>query len=90
MKRVALKEFLDEKVIRYNHPRFLEEDPIQVPHRFSRKGDIEISAFLTATIAWGNRKSIVRSADRMLKLMDMAPYEFVMNHREADLRGLIM
>jgi uncharacterized protein (TIGR02757 family) len=88
MKRVALKEFLDEKVIRYNHPRFLEEDPIQVPHRFSRKGDIEISAFLTATIAWGNRKSIVRSADRMLKLMDMAPYEFVMNHREADLRGL--
>ena len=54
-----LKEFLDEKVILYNNPKFIESDPIQIPHKFSKKEDIEIAGFLTATIAWGNRKSIL-------------------------------
>ena len=60
MTKSELKVFLDEKVIQYNNPEFLETDPIQIPHLFTTKEDIEISAFLTATIAWGNRKSIKR------------------------------
>ena len=75
-----LKEFLDTKVEAYNHPRFLEEDPLQIPHRFSRKEDIEISGFLTATIAWGNRKSIINNATKMMALLDNEPHSFVMNH----------
>jgi len=80
-----LKEFLDAKVVQYNHPRFLESDPLQIPHRFSKKEDIEISAFLTATIAWGNRKSIINNADRMMLLLENAPYDFIMNHSTNEL-----
>lgn len=85
MTKAALKEFLDAKVAQYNHPSFLESDPIQIPHRFSTKEDIEISAFLTATIAWGNRKSIINNANRMMQLMDNAPHDFVLNHKASDL-----
>ena len=60
-----LKEFLDDKVVLYNNPKFIESDPIQIPHQFSSKEDIEISGFLTATIAWGNRKSIINNASKM-------------------------
>lgn len=85
MKRSELKDFLDYKVEIYNTPQFIESDPIQIPHLFSIKEDIEISGFLTATIAWGNRKSILNNAHKMMKLMDMAPFDFIMNHREQDL-----
>ncbi len=85
MTKTELKEFLDAKVVQYNHPQFLESDPIQIPHLFSSKEDIEISAFLTATIAWGNRKSIINNAHRMMQLMDNVPYDFVLNHTEDDL-----
>lgn len=88
MTKKELKEFLDAKVIQYNHPKFLESDPIQIPHRFTQKEDIEISAFLTATIAWGNRKSIITNADRLMELMGNAPLDFVMNHEENDLDSL--
>ena len=57
-----LKEFLDEKADLYNQPDFIEDDPIQIPHRFSLQQDIEISGFLTATISWGTRKSIISDA----------------------------
>ncbi len=80
-----LKTFLDEKVNLYNLPKFIESDPIQVPHQFSDKADIEIAGFLTATIAWGNRKSIINNAKRMMDLMDHAPHQFVMQHQESDL-----
>lgn len=86
MTKSELKEFLDAKVEQYNHPKFLESDPIQVPHRFSKKEDIEISAFLTATIAWGNRKSIINNAKRLMELLDNAPHDFVINHQEKDLK----
>ena len=79
-----LKEFLDAKVEQYNNPKFLESDPLQVPHMFSKKEDIEISAFLTATIAWGNRKSIINNAKKLMQLFDNEPYEFIMNHTEQD------
>ncbi|WP_420322451.1 TIGR02757 family protein [Flagellimonas sp.] len=83
-----LKDFLDEKVAQYNHPKFIEDDPIQVPHRFSRKEDIEISGFLTATIAWGNRKSIINNSNRLMELLDNSPHDFVLNHSENDLEKM--
>lgn len=82
MTKTELKEFLDEKVIQFNNPKFIESDPIQIPHRFSLQEDIEISGFLTATIAWGNRKMIIKNANRMMELMGNSPYDFVMNHKE--------
>jgi len=88
MTHEELKEFLDAKVDQYNLPFFLESDPIQIPHKFSAKEDIEISAFLTATIAWGNRKSIINNAHKMISLLDYAPLDFVLNHTDSDLHTL--
>ena len=89
LKSSELKSFLDEKVNLYNHPKFIESDPIQVPHQFTKKEDIEISGFLTTTIAWGNRKSIINNANRMMELMDHSPHEFVMQHQKKDLDTLL-
>ncbi|WOD44058.1 TIGR02757 family protein [Hwangdonia lutea] len=88
MKKTELKEFLDAKVVQYNNPKFIESDPIQIPHQFYKKEDIEIAGFLTATIAWGNRKSIINNANRLMDLLDHAPYDFVLNHNETDLEKL--
>lgn len=84
--RSDLKEFLDEKVVLYNNPKFIESDPIQIPHQFSNKEDIEISAFLAATIAWGNRKMIIKNANKLMELLDLAPFDFIINHQESDLK----
>ncbi|WP_288435426.1 TIGR02757 family protein [uncultured Chryseobacterium sp.] len=83
-----LKDFLNEKADQYNAPDFIENDPIQIPHRFSLKQDIEIAGFLAATISWGNRKSIINSADKMLDIMGNSPYDFVMNYSENDLKNI--
>lgn len=88
MTKSELKDFLDEKVLLYNNPKFIESDPIQIPHQFTQKEDIEIAAFLTATIAWGNRKMIINNAQRMMDLMGNSPYDFVMNHEENHLENL--
>ena len=88
MNKSELKSFLDEKVGQYNHPNFIESDPIQIPHLFSIKEDIEIAGFLAATIAWGNRKMIVKNANQMMRLMGNAPYDFVMSHNETNLEQL--
>ncbi|MDD3005044.1 TIGR02757 family protein [Flavobacterium sp.] len=82
------KDFLEEKADFYNRPDFIESDPIQIPHAFSNKEDIEISGFLAATIAWGNRKMIIQNAARMMDLMGNTPYDFVMSHTENDLKRL--
>ena len=87
MKKSELKDFLDEKVILYNNPKFIESDPIQIPHTFTKKEDIEIAAFLTATISWGNRKMIIKNAFRMMELLDYSPHNFVLNHQESDLKS---
>jgi len=89
LNKKELKDFLDSKVVQYNNSRFIESDPIQVPHEFNKKEDIEIAAFLTATIAWGNRKSIIKNAKYMMQLLDNSPYDFVMNHQESDLEQLL-
>jgi len=88
MNKSELKEFLDSKVVLYNSPKFIESDPIQIPHQFSKKEDIEIAGFLTATIAWGNRKSIINNANKMMQMLDNAPYDFVLNHSKSDLATL--
>jgi len=74
----SMKSLLDSRVTEYNRFDFIHTDPIQIPHRFSRKEDIEIAAFLTATISWGQRKSIINNAKQLMELMDNSPYEFVM------------
>lgn len=79
MEKIPLKEFLDEKVALYNNSSFIETDPIQIPHSFSLKEDIEIAGFLVATIAWGNRKSIINNSKRLMELMGNSPYDFVMD-----------
>jgi len=86
--KTELKEFLDSKVEQYNNLKFIDSDPIQVPHQFTLKEDIEIAGFLTATISWGNRKSIIKNAKRVIELLDNSPYDFVLNHHETDLEKL--
>ncbi len=85
---IRLKELLDEKYFLYNRPDFIENDPIQIPKSFEEKEDIEIAGFISASIAWGKRKSIINNAKKWIKYMDDAPYDFVLNHRETDLNKL--
>lgn len=85
MQLEELKEFLDKKVELYNHPRFIESDPIQIPHAFQKKEDIEIAGFLVAVIAWGNRKMIIKNGWQLMEYLDHSPYEFVVNHQSSDL-----
>ncbi|MCF6332470.1 MAG: TIGR02757 family protein [Draconibacterium sp.] len=79
MNLIDLKDFLDEKVIQFNQPAFIQTDPIQVPRKFTLKEDIEIAGFLTATIAWGNRTAIIKNAERLMSLMNYQPYDFIIN-----------
>lgn len=83
-----LKDFLDEKADLYNAPEFIENDPIQIPHRFALKQDIEIAGFLAATISWGTRKSIINDAEKMLSFMEHSPYDFIRNVSLKDLEIL--
>jgi len=89
LNRTELKDFLDSKVEQYNNPKFIETDPIQIPHQFTLKEDIEIAGFLTATISWGNRKSIITNSKHMMELLELSPYDFVINHQETDLEKLL-
>ncbi len=86
MKKSELKEFLDEKANKYENPEFIDNDPIQIPHSFSVKEDIEIAGFLSATIAWGKREMIIKNSKKMMQLLDNSPYDFVMNHTQKDLK----
>lgn len=83
---IELKSFLDEKVIRYNRFDFIEHDPISIPHRFSKKQDIEIAGFFAAVLAWGQRITIINKCHELLGYMDHAPHDFLLNHRESDLK----
>ncbi len=83
-----IAEFLIEKAQQYEDPGFLSDDPIQIPHRFDKKADIEIGGFLVALISWGQRKSILKSGYRMMELMEEAPYDFIMHASDKDLKAL--
>ncbi len=89
MEREKIYELLERKYKEYNSSSFIENDPISIPHRFSKNQDIEIAAFFSATIAWGNRKSIITSANKLMSLMDNAPHDFVLNHQDKDLQNLL-
>lgn len=84
MNRKDLKDFLDQKVIEYNRPEFVATDPIQIVHQFSKKQDIEIIGLLVATIAWGNRTSIIKNGQRIVEIMEHSPHDFLMNTDEKD------
>jgi len=80
-----LKDFLDEKSFKYNQINFIDSDPIQVPHQFKIKQDIEISSFLTSVIAWGQRKTIINNGFKMMEILDNSPYDFILNSTEKEI-----
>lgn len=88
MNQSELFNYLEEKYIQYHSSEFIDSDPIQIPHQFTEKQDIEISGFLTATIAWGQRNTIIKNGQKLMDLMDRAPFEFIKNHQEEDLKSL--
>lgn len=85
----SLRLFLNQKVKYYNTPEFISTDPISIPHQFSKLQDIEIAGFFAATLAWGNRTSILNSCNRLMQLMDHAPYDFIIRHEEKDLNRFL-
>jgi uncharacterized protein (TIGR02757 family) len=83
---LMIKDYLDESYLKYNALSFIANDPVSVPHLFSKKEDIEIAGFLAATIAWGNRKSIINNALKLMDWMDHSPHDFILNHSKKDLK----
>ncbi|MDB5286586.1 MAG: hypothetical protein JWR05_1535 [Mucilaginibacter sp.] len=84
-----LKSFLDAKVAQYNRPEFVANDPVSIPHMFTKKQDIEIMGFWAATLAWGQRVTIINKCRELIMLMDGAPHDFIINHQEPDLKKLL-
>lgn len=84
-----LKEFLDAKVQLYNQPSFITLDPVSIPHLFTQQQDIEIMGFWSAMLAWGQRVTIINKCKELINLMDGAPYDFIMNHQDTDLKKLL-
>ena len=89
MKQQTLKAFFDKKVDEYNQPFFTKDDPVCIPHLFTKKQDIEIAGFFAAIFAWGNRTTIISKSRELMQLMDMAPLAFCLNHGNQDLKRLI-
>ena len=87
--KASLKIFLDKKVDEYDQPSFIKNDPICIPHSFSKKQDIEISGFFAAIFAWGNRTTIINKSRELMQLMDNSPHQFILQHEAADLKRLM-
>lgn len=87
---IDIKSFLDTKVAQYNRPEFIKNDPVCIPHLFTKKQDIEIMGFWAATLAWGQRVTIINKCRELIALMDGAPYDFIMNHQDIDLKKLLL
>ena len=83
-----LYDFLEEKYLQYNQISFIENDPISIPHCFESVEDIEIAAFLTATISWGQRVSIIKSARKLMEMMDNSPHQFILHHSDKEIKPL--
>jgi uncharacterized protein (TIGR02757 family) len=86
---IDIKSFLDTKVAQYNRREFIKNDPISIPHLFTKKQDIEIMGFWAATLAWGQRVTIINKCRELIALMDGTPYDFIMNHEDIDLKKLL-
>ncbi len=84
MQLSELQSFLDEQVEKFEKPEFIVNDPLGLVKRFDRKQDQEIVGLLSATIAWGNRKAIIQSTERILDIMEHKPFAFIMNTSEID------
>ena len=82
-------DLLEQKYKEYNKPFFIDNDPVQIPHRFSKKQDIEIAGFFAATLAWGQRVTIIRNTNRILEWMDESPHDFILHHKEKDLKRFL-
>jgi uncharacterized protein (TIGR02757 family) len=89
MNKSDLKFFLDKKVDQYNQPSFIKDDPISIPHLFTKKQDIEIAGFFAAMFSWGNRTTIIQKSKELMQLMNMQPYNFCLDHREKELKKLL-
>jgi len=85
----SLKKFLDEAVLRYNQPSFVEADPVSIPHLFSKKQDQEIAGFFAAIFSWGNRPTIIAKSKELMQLMQMSPHDFCTSHTDEDLKSLL-
>jgi uncharacterized protein (TIGR02757 family) len=85
MEKKDIKEFLEEKYLLYNNQSFIPTDPVQIPHQFTKKEDIEIAGFFAATIAWGQRKSIINNSGKLMEWMDNSPHDFILNHTAKEL-----
>lgn len=85
---IPLKDFFDAKVIQYNQPSFIKEDPVCIPHLFTRQADIEIAGLFAAVFAWGNRTTIINKSKELMALMDNAPHDFCLNHHNKDLKRI--
>ncbi|HEX5171864.1 MAG TPA: TIGR02757 family protein [Cyclobacteriaceae bacterium] len=88
MTKTEIKLFLDQKAALYNHTGFIKNDPISIPHLFTRRQDIEIAGLFAAVLAWGQRVTIINKCNELMKRMDHAPYEFILHHKERDLKAL--
>ncbi|MGB1247449.1 MAG: TIGR02757 family protein [Chitinophagales bacterium] len=84
-----IKQLLDEKYLLFNQTSFIKDDPIQIPHLFSKQQDVEIMAFFAATLAWGQRKTIIKNCHRLVDLFDNAPHDFILNHQEKELKRFL-
>ncbi|MEA5256822.1 TIGR02757 family protein [Arcicella aquatica] len=82
-------DLLEEKYLKYNQPNFIPNDPISIPHLFTRKEDIEIMGFWSAVLAWGQRKTIINKCKELITLMDGSPHDFIINHQDADLKPFL-
>jgi len=89
MEITDLKAFLDGKVDQYNRPEFIKNDPVSIPRLFTKKQDIEIMGLWAAVLAWGQRVTIINKCRELIALMEGAPYDFIMNHEEPDLKKLL-
>ena len=89
MEFLEVRDFLDFKVAQYNRPNFIANDPICIPHQYKIKQDIEIAAFFAAILAWGQRKTIINKCNELFSRMDHQPYQFMLNHSDNDLKGLL-
>jgi uncharacterized protein (TIGR02757 family) len=84
-----LRDFLEKKVLEYNNPSFIATDPISVPHRFSKKQDIEIAGLFASIFSWGNRTTIIQKSSELMHAMDDDPFSFIRNHRVSDLKRFL-
>ncbi|QNF31420.1 TIGR02757 family protein [Adhaeribacter swui] len=89
MQSSELYTLLEQNYQKFNQPAFIIDDPISIPHRFTQKQDIEISGLFAAILAWGQRKTIIAKCTELLQRFDNAPYDFIKNHQDTDLKALV-